>query len=1431
MDDFGNIRISLQSPSPEDNAGAAYQQVADNRAGKELTDWLSSVANDAAPAPAAKAAPAGGSGNADLDTLMNGGSQPAPAAAVEGVDKGAAPAADVPNQTPAAQLLGGKVSPIPAQGVDEVFKWAKSLGADLGGGAVEAPKQVVGGVIDALGEVDQFMQQAVPIGGMQLWDKDGNFDPSMISSAQMQDNEKAKTDLFSMMSPAEANTVTGGLVRSTAQFLTGFIPALEVTKGLQAVKYGVAMSNAAAGAIADMVVFDPNQDRLSTYLNQIPALASIVPDYLADNSPDQSHWEGRLKNAIEGAGLGLATEGLLGAFRYYKANSAARAADKAASNPVGATVEAAKDELKQAARRELVQDIPDEALRPLGDASPDAPLIVQAPAGINAGEAMTRLSDARTRAAQADKDFAALTQVNDIRERFATAKGVPAGSGRDVMDDMLDELRSGAVSNAAIPKRPVADIVKGLGGVDPTSSLAAELRGNGITAKTFPGLFRRDGVKSLDNVPASEHPIFAGRSTNDAAGYLDQQSFIDGLKAEADGKPLLSPEHQKRFDDIISPLDDLDKTLDHLGIDYRTMSNDRVKQRMQEIDDATAIANRETGQDALFSSPRSLEDIQKQAREEATAKGLDPEAAAADAIAPKVYINHARINSAEDVRQTLQAMADLDAGNIADKSRGVVSNQQTIKESSSEYRDLNDLIGRPPGPMSAAQAVAARRILTSSGEQIVQLAKIAEGPTASAADLYNFRRAMSVHYAIQSEVLAARSETARALQSWQIPAGATKARSQAIADLLANGGGAGDMQALAKAVSNVADNPTALNTMAQELGRGRFGKALYQVWINGLLSSPKTHLANIMSNSITSLWAIPERYMAAGISKAFYNGEIQTGEAAAQAFGLVQGIRDATRLVYMGNRAEGHAGVGDVFDAFSKIDGTTQNNFSASALGLDPAGGLGWGIDMMSKLVNAPGSALNAEDKFFKTINYRMELHAQAYRTASSEGLEGEDFAKRVADVLASPPDNLKAEALDMAAYQTFTNPLGGGARQMLGGIQKTPLLGPIFRVVVPFVKTPTNIMKYAFSRTPLAYMSGSIRSDIAAGGARAAQAHARVAMGSMLMLTMMDMTSEGTITGSGPLGKTDQETRAMRGYASDLGVPPYSVKIGGKYYSYSRADPIGMMMGLAADMSETFSNAGETDGNELAAAGITALASNLASKTYMTGIYDFIGAIDPRNPSSSPGKYISDFATGLVPYSSFLRNVTSAVDPTARDAKALEYGEDGKIDPVATYLQSMVNKVKKGIPGLSDELPPMRDLWGEPISRSSGMGWGWDFVSPIASKTEKPDAVTQTLLDNRIAVGFPPRQIQGVQLTPQEYDQFSELAGKGAKTYLDQLTASPGFSKMSAGPDGMKADIIKNVISNFRDQAAQQMIQRHPDLRDRAISIQQKNMKSLTGQ
>src|SRR5690606_8575090 len=466
-----------------------------------------------------------------------------------------------------------------------VGRGAMAVGSDVTRGVTEAVPQAFGGFMDAIGEVDQFLQSVLPVGGMRLFDKDGNFDPTLISNEEMRAIEQAGETLFDMVAPDDADSVTGGMVRAASQFLTGFLPGVGVAR---AAGLGGLAASFAGGAIADAVVFDPHEDRLATFLNEVPALEAIVPDYLAATGPEnQTEWEGRLKNAIEGAGLGALAEGLIKSFKYYKAQRQLAPVEEAP----GAQGSAARDQQRGVAQAGSANDVTCAELLPPGDASPAAPLRVEARPDATLSTSIARLREADTRMQRYTERGEAMARVREIVDakvaRDAEAgRGVPTGdTAREPMDDLLDQLR-GNKASPKLPARPVATIVRGLGGVDPASSLAGDLRSRGITPRSFPGLFRKGGLDSLDNIPASEHALFVDRSGLD--GYIPEQSFIDGLEAELKGNPWRTAEEQAIIDDLIAPLDDLDEHLSRLGIRYEEMSNDAVKARLRAIEEEQA---------------------------------------------------------------------------------------------------------------------------------------------------------------------------------------------------------------------------------------------------------------------------------------------------------------------------------------------------------------------------------------------------------------------------------------------------------------------------------------------------------------------------------------------------------------------------------------------------------------------------------------------------------------------------------------------------------------------------------------------------------------------------------------------------------------------------------------------------------------------------
>lgn len=553
-----------------------------------------------------------------------------------------------------------------------------------------------------------------------------------------------------------------------------------------------------------------------------------------------------------------------------------------------------------------------------------------------------------------------------------------------------------------------------------------------------------------------------------------------------------------------------------------------------------------------------------------------------------------------------------------------------------------------------------------------------------------------------------------------------------------------------------------------------------EYWINGLLSSPVTHVTNIVSNMATIAWAIPERQLAA-----MFSSEVRPGEALAMLRGIVEAQGDAWRLAWKAFKAEesqiGHG----------KLEGPTRA-ITADALAL--TGIPGKAVDFLGTMIRLPGRFLISADDYFKAIAFRAEVSAlakrEAYRTVTEANLTGQQAANEMQRIeqrlLANPPESIEEAAKEFAAYTTFTRDLGetGQKVQSLAGT-------PLGRIVLPFVRTPTNIFKYTGERTPLAFASNAVREELAAGGSRMALQMAKISLGSMTMAYMGSLAAEGVITGGGPKDKDLLKIKKQTGWQ------PYSIKIGNEYISLSRIEPFGSFMGIAADVADLVGQLPKEEADKLIAVVLVALQRNIANKTFVKGLAGTLNAASSSDVNVWNSFLEKELPT-IIPASSLMRQLTRVNDPVMRE------------------VNSIIESFQSKIPGFSQDLPPTRNLWGEPVLLEGGLGL--DLITPLYTSEMKDDPVANELVKQQIPIAWPTKNIEGVPLTPQEYDAYQRLAGgikilndMTLKERLADLMQSELYRHASDGPDGGKKALIIQWVSAYRDFA--RAIMTTPDL------------------
>jgi hypothetical protein len=785
-------------------------------------------------------------------------------------------------------------------------------------------------------------------------------------------------------------------------------------------------------------------------------------------------------------------------------------------------------------------------------------------------------------------------------------------------------------------------------------------------------------------------------------------------------------------------------------------------------------------------------------------KGTAPDEAAKN-------INLNRLETTDEVKELLDAAAEADPISVNNARRQQITQRETEALANDLGMTVDDLLARKGGEaFNAEQAVAARRLLVASGENLIKVAKTAKDGGQEA--LLVFRRAMAQHRAIQLEVAGMTAEAGRALQSFRIMASSAAEQEKMIKEAIEASGGMDVNQNMAAKMAGIKDVGD-VGPVVKNFHQATVMDMISEGWLNGLLSGLGTHAMNITSNLSVIGLSVIERQVAGTFGKS-----VARGEAGAQILGIVEGAKEGIKLAGKALRT------GESTDIMQKQEIAMKKSITAEQLGL--SGTLGQAVNFMGNVIRTPGRALMASDEFFKSVAYRMELQARAYRTAVDEGLEGDEFVQRVNGILTNPPADIKMDAVNFGRYQTFTNalsetPYGEPTKSQLGKrlTQARDSSGILGVVGAPFLRTPINVVKYASARGPLAPFMPSVRADIKAGGARKELALARIATGSAMMSITGLMAIKGQITGQGPANYNERRIKEMTGWK------PNSILVGDTYYSLERADPIAQILLMSANIYEVVGQAeDDNDGWDLLYAGAFTIANSLTSKTFYNGLSEMLSAYDsasrdPDNQQNTVVKYFKRLAASTVP--------------------AIVAAEARRQDPMLRAANTLTEQFKRRLPGYSKDLPPRRNMFGEPIVLEGGLGP--DFMSPFYQSGKKYNDVATQMSMNEMATTMPGRTIDGVELTTIQQDRYIMLSagldqdgkampGGSLHQRLSQVIKTPQYKNATVGPNGTQAKIISGYINDYRSRARKMMPQEFPELQSKISALDVEDYKAKQG-
>jgi len=488
---------------------------------------------------------------------------------------------------------------------------------------------------------------------------------------------------------------------------------------------------------------------------------------------------------------------------------------------------------------------------------------------------------------------------------------------------------------------------------------------------------------------------------------------------------------------------------------------------------------------------------------------------------------------------------------------------------------------------------------------------------------------------------------------------------------------------------------------------------MFEYWINSILSAPITHIRNVVGNTVFGFWEMTAQRMTEVAVNAVLPGNKADATTLSELKYLYAGFLQGT--------SEGFA---NAFKAYDTEVPTSLEDFSSKIEKADMTKAI---KGAHGRAIRIPTRLLMAEDEFFKSIIFRMEVGAHAYSIAKSEGKQGKALSDRIQNLMIDPTSKAQVAARDEAKRLTWQADTDNAIYDL---IRQLRVRVPGARYVIPFLTTPWNIFKVGTKKSPfgsLALMYKMIRTQTSdtyeynrreAVRDTAEQIWAWAALAAFLRWAAPDEDDEEgadprpTITGTTPI---DPSERA----AAYRSAPPMSIRINGEYHSYKFIEPYSTMFGWMADSVYKLGRAKNGAETTQIFKDLTgSVRGMLRDKTFLSGMSDIARIIE--NPTTGIPNWVSSFASSWVP--NIVRNPMHATDNYIRnyEQSVANFGMPFFVEFAKnTAWKAMPSEAFMGALGMAPP-PPRVNIWGQPVMKHMGGNAASDFLHRVFSPAQK---------------------------------------------------------------------------------------------------------------
>lgn len=585
-----------------------------------------------------------------------------------------------------------------------------------------------------------------------------------------------------------------------------------------------------------------------------------------------------------------------------------------------------------------------------------------------------------------------------------------------------------------------------------------------------------------------------------------------------------------------------------------------------------------------------------------------------------------------------------------------------------------------------------------------------------------------------------------------------------------------------------------------------FGSKLATLQRISLLLNPKTVISrNALSNVLMNPIFTANEFVASGLDKAM---------------GAKTGIRSTGLPSYSQQFKGMKKGLYESYDDFRRgintRDVQTGRYDVTNSFGTGPAfkgkrNPIAF-LDRLTGYLLETGDRPFSEGYFLESLNGQMKANKVSEPTADMI-----DIATQTALEKTWQDDNVVTRSANM-----IRNGLNFGHDFGLGSI------------IVPFVKTPSNLAKAIVEFSPVGFAKGLTvdaykTAKAVHNGTITPQQQRRFVNNVSKGITGTIMYVAGlALAGAGlTVGSDDEKDKDIRNFKRNiLGISQNAIRLGDGTYQFDWAQPIGSVLTITADIVKNninVKNAAEIITNALAAGGNT-----LFEQSMLRGISDFFGNYDGF--VTSLARSAIEFPTQLQP--TLLKQMAEVIDPVARSTSGT-----GLLD---TASRKMIARA----PQATKRLEPVVDVLGRDVMRHGGQNSLFNiFLNPANVNIANPTKETKEIWrlyeetgDKDIFPKIAPNSFSykgtSYKLTPNEKTMFQRTMGQKTVEELKRLIDSIDYNKPkssasyrksktedkeSLSDDQLRASQVKKVIDDAYEDAKKEM------LKGRGVAIEEK--------